>query len=63
MLHFKNSTNYMNKAPEIWKRRKIVCSLQRHKKTRLNQSQFEQVEVWMQRNPNIIIENKNLRKI
>ncbi|QKX03265.1 hypothetical protein GOY07_03845 [Wolbachia endosymbiont of Litomosoides sigmodontis] len=27
MFHFKNSTNYIDKAPKIWRRRKIVCFL------------------------------------
>ncbi|WP_175938138.1 hypothetical protein [Wolbachia endosymbiont of Litomosoides brasiliensis] len=36
MLHFKNSIDYMDKAPEIWKRSKIVYSPQCCRKTRLN---------------------------
>ncbi|NUY39665.1 hypothetical protein GO684_03225 [Wolbachia endosymbiont of Litomosoides brasiliensis] len=37
----KNSTNFMNEAPKIWKREKLFTSPQCYSRTRLNQSQFE----------------------
>ncbi|NUY39511.1 hypothetical protein GO684_02275 [Wolbachia endosymbiont of Litomosoides brasiliensis] len=45
MLHFKNSTDCMDKAPKIWKRRKNCFFPQLCRKTRLDQSQFERVKV------------------
>ncbi|NUY39892.1 hypothetical protein GO684_04675, partial [Wolbachia endosymbiont of Litomosoides brasiliensis] len=49
MLYFKSSTNCMDKTLKLGREEKLFTPPQRRGRTRLNQSQFEQVEVWIQK--------------
>ncbi|NUY39799.1 hypothetical protein GO684_04065 [Wolbachia endosymbiont of Litomosoides brasiliensis] len=54
MLHFKIASTAWTKHLKFRKEEKLFTP-QSRKKTRLNQSQFEQVEVWIQETHNITI--------
>ncbi|NUY39752.1 IS630 family transposase, partial [Wolbachia endosymbiont of Litomosoides brasiliensis] len=51
----------MDKVPKLEREEKLSASHQCHGKTKLDQSQFEQVEVWIQENPNITIKETRIR--
>ncbi|NUY39923.1 hypothetical protein GO684_04855 [Wolbachia endosymbiont of Litomosoides brasiliensis] len=46
-MHFNTALTAWIKHPKLGREEKLSALLQHRRRTRLNQSQFEQVEVWI----------------